>query len=248
MTVRSARCNDKDRWLKFKSEEDLCSNYKNITNMLTVEHNSVSGTSNICRLNKSCYLCTLWQLISGTDKKLGGIFCAWIDGFMNYRRLKFHLRQCLNIRSVQPTRFKVSQFIYFCKTLYMFQAVFPSIIRSSKLHIQRQVLVWQIPDAVCAVLSFWWWTEKNRLKHVERLREINKLWNVASCWLYSANILAMHGPMSVKKWCLNSFYLTGNTVRLRYKVTPVKFVDGTMRFHRHCKSYVIYCCTTVWRV
>ena len=28
---------------------------------------------------------------------------------------------------------------------------------------------------------------KNRLKHVERLTEINKLWNVASCWFYSAN-------------------------------------------------------------
>ena len=33
------------------------------------------------------------------------------------------------------------KFIYFCKTLYMFQAVFPSIIRSSKLHIQRHVFV-----------------------------------------------------------------------------------------------------------
>jgi len=31
--------------------------------------------------------------------------------------------------------------IYFCKTLYMFQTVFPSIISSSKLHIQRQVAV-----------------------------------------------------------------------------------------------------------
>jgi len=29
---------------------------------------------------------------------------------------------------------------------------------------------------------------KNRLKHVERLTEIKKLWNVASCWLYSANM------------------------------------------------------------
>ena len=45
------------------------------------------------------------------------------------------------VRRVQPTRCKVSQFIYFCKTLYMFQTVFPSIIRSSKLHIQRQVFV-----------------------------------------------------------------------------------------------------------
>ena len=30
---------------------------------------------------------------------------------------------------------------------------------------------------------------KNGPKHVERLREINKPWNVASCWLYSANII-----------------------------------------------------------
>ena len=39
---------------------------------------------------------------------------------------------------------------------------------------------------------------KNRLKHVERLTEINRLGNVASLWLYCANILAMHGPVSVK--------------------------------------------------
>jgi len=31
--------------------------------------------------------------------------------------------------------------LYFCKTLYMLQTVFPSIIRSSKLHIQNQVFV-----------------------------------------------------------------------------------------------------------
>jgi len=56
----------------------------------------------------------------------------------------------------------------------MFQTVFQSIIRSSKLHIHRQVFVRPIllPAASC------------RLKHVERLTEINKLKNVASCWLY----------------------------------------------------------------
>jgi len=71
-------------------------------------------------------------------------------------------------RRVQPTRCNVSQFIYFCKTLYMFQTVFSSIIRSSKLHIQRQVFVrpqFRAPDD----------GRKNRLKHVERLTEINKL-------------------------------------------------------------------------
>ena len=39
---------------------------------------------------------------------------------------------------------------------------------------------------------------KPRLKHVERLTEIKKFLNVASFWLYTANILAMHGPMNVK--------------------------------------------------
>ena len=39
---------------------------------------------------------------------------------------------------------------------------------------------------------------KNHLKHVERLTEIDKLRKVASCWLYSENILAMHGPKNVK--------------------------------------------------
>ena len=33
------------------------------------------------------------------------------------------------------------KFNYFCKTLYMFQTGFPSIIRSTKLHIQRRVFV-----------------------------------------------------------------------------------------------------------
>jgi len=42
---------------------------------------------------------------------------------------------------VQQKRCNVSQFIYFCKTFYTFQTVFPSIIRSSKMHIQRQVFV-----------------------------------------------------------------------------------------------------------
>ena len=32
---------------------------------------------------------------------------------------------------------------------------------------------------------------KTRLQHVQRLTEINKLWNAALCWLYAANILAM---------------------------------------------------------
>jgi hypothetical protein len=81
-------------------------------------------------------------------------------------------------------------------------------------------LVWQIPDAVCAVLSCWWWTE-SRLKHVERLTEINKLWNVATCWLYCANVLAMHGPTNVQFYelirrivCADKLYTLSSIRRL----------------------------------
>ena len=118
----------------------------------------------------------------------------------------------ISCRGVQPTRCKVSQSIYFCKTLYMFQTGFPSIISNSKLHMQLHVFVRPIllPAANLARLAagssiglyvqFWAPDDgrKNRLKHVQRLTEINKLWNVASCWLYCANILAMDGPMNVK--------------------------------------------------
>ena len=46
-------------------------------------------------------------------------------------------------------RFTIYLFLSFCKTPCMFQAVFPYKIRSSKLHIQRQVFVRPILTATC---------------------------------------------------------------------------------------------------
>jgi hypothetical protein len=50
--------------------------------------------------------------------------------------------------------------------------------------------VWQIPDAVdtgvCATDDGW----KYHLKHVEQFPDINKLCNVASCWIYIGILLA----------------------------------------------------------
>jgi len=47
---------------------------------------------------------------------------------------------------------------------------------------------------------------KTVCNRVEHLREINKLRNVASCWLYSGYILAIHGPMNVKgKVCFSGY-------------------------------------------
>ena len=91
-----------------------------------------------------------------------------------------------------------SVYLFLQDALHISDGVFPSIIMSSKLHIQPQVFVRPKHDAVCAVLSSWWWSEKTASKHVQRLTEINKLRNVASCWMYSENILEMHGPMNIK--------------------------------------------------
>ena len=105
------------------------------------------------------------------------------------------------IRRVQPTRWDIYQFIYFCKMLYMFQTVFSSIIRSSKLHTQRQVFVRPLllpaaslvrlaaGSSIGLTLYVQFWApddgRKTRLKHVEHLMETSKLRNVVSCWLYS---------------------------------------------------------------
>jgi len=95
----------------------------------------------------------------------------------------------------------------------MFQTGFPSVIRSSKLHIQRQVFFRPLllPAAslarlaagsstgltnACAVLNSLWCKEKP--SETCRASYRNKLWIVASCWLYSANILAIHGHMNGK--------------------------------------------------
>jgi hypothetical protein len=83
----------------------------------------------------------------------------------------------------------LSQIIYSCKTLYMFRTVFPSIIRSSKRHLQQRYMsnsccyllqsgmrrncssisspigagsssCLTYTVAVDAVLSSWWWTKR----------------------------------------------------------------------------------------
>jgi len=60
---------------------------------------------------------------------------------------------------VKPTRCSnVSNLFYFGMTVYMFRTVSPSIFRSSRLYIQQQAFVKQMPVAVCTVLNCWWWT------------------------------------------------------------------------------------------
>jgi len=79
----------------------------------------------------------------------------------------------------------------------MFRVVLPLIIRSAYNCIYRIWYlshrdVWQIPDAVdavvCAPDDGW----KYHPKHVEQFPDINKLCNVASCWIYIGTLLGAH--------------------------------------------------------
>jgi hypothetical protein len=78
--------------------------------------------------------------------------------------------------------------------LYMFQAVPPPIISSSKLYIQHWVLVKPLllPAPIVEELEVPDDGRRYRLKYVEYSTEINKLCNV-SCWLY----------LEIYLWCMD---------------------------------------------
>jgi hypothetical protein len=101
---------------------------------------------------------------------------------------------------------KFSRSIYFYKLLYMFQAIPPPIIRSTKLYIQRQVLsnkycclllswmgwrgasdsiVFKIPDSAREVLSSWWWAEEmpETCRAIYRNQYIKKTLHLVGCTL-----------------------------------------------------------------
>ena len=59
---------------------------------------------------------------------------------------------------------------------------------------------------------------------VQRLTEINKLWNVASCWLYSVNIFAIHGHMNVKSLIFRSLSMNPANYRQFQKDVTVSFL------------------------
>ena len=108
------------------------------------------------------------------------------------------------------------ELFYLGMTLYMFQTVFPSIIRSSRLYIQLSnrycsllaskqttVSVWQMPVAVCTVLNSWWWTERPSETCTASFQ--NKIiWYICtSSWFYYRNILRC-----TALWTSNTFVST----------------------------------------
>jgi len=108
-----------------------------------------------------------WEVVLRGGIMFDVIFTRW------YSYLLVFLNVCangvavahilLNTSVVKPTRCaSVSNLVYFGIALYMFRAVFQSIIRSSRLFIQQpnRYAVWHMPVAVCTVLNSWWWIER----------------------------------------------------------------------------------------
>jgi len=99
----------------------------------------------------------------------------------------------------------------------MIQKAFSSIIRSIKLHIQRQVLIRPLllPADKCLTLCVLFCSpddgRKNRLKYVERLTEINKFEKHYILLVYSEKTLVMHRPMNVKLKNITSYFLQFST-------------------------------------
>ena len=82
-------------------------------------------------------------------------------------------------------------------------------------------IVWQIPDAVdtvvCAPDDVW----KYHPKHVEQFPDINKICNVASCWIYIGLLLGAHCILHISRIRVNSllclhFYLNWNCFLVGY--------------------------------
>jgi hypothetical protein len=78
----------------------------------------------------------------------------------------------------------ITQFIYIWKLLYIFRVVLAPIIRSAYNCIYSIWYLSQIPDAVDTVVCAPDDGCKYHPKHVEQFPDINKVCNVASCWIY----------------------------------------------------------------
>jgi hypothetical protein len=77
---------------------------------------------------------------------------------------------------------------------------------------QIAVTVWQIPNAVdaivCAPDDGW----KYQPKHVEQFPDINKLCNFASCWIYIGILLGAHSILHISSIRVNYDSFSGPTI------------------------------------
>jgi len=75
-----------------------------------------------------------------------------LNNRQDFSNIKFHQ---INYTSYSKTNYmhQCIKFIYFRMTLYMFQTVFPSIIRSSRLYVQQPNSSISLTNACCCMYS-----------------------------------------------------------------------------------------------
>jgi hypothetical protein len=107
---------------------------------------------------------------------------------------------------------KKELFLNRCTPAYATQSTLKPVPTLPRLR-QIAVTVWQIPDAVdtvvCAPDDGW----NYHPKHVEQFPDINKLCNVASCWIYIGILLGAHPILHISRIKVN----LGNLSSFRWK-------------------------------
>jgi len=105
----------------------------------------------------------------------------------------------LGICRVQPTRCNVSQFYSFPQDTLHVSDSFCAHQELKTAHTASRICQ---TNTWCCMCSFELqrWKEKPSETCTASYTEINKILKCCIFWLYSANILVMHGPMNVKPW------------------------------------------------
>ena len=105
----------------------------------------------------------------------------YISNKMQLYTVYLYLETALHVSRRTSTHHQERIQLYLQLLLFVTPLLLPAaIVEELELH----YTVWQIPDAVdtvvCAHDDGWWY----HAKHVEQFPDINKLCNVASCWIY----------------------------------------------------------------
>ena len=153
------------------------------------------------------FIITIISIFFGFEYYLGHTLssCSGINSvYTDTRNIGLFLQQ--NQQDAQYLKF-----IYFGTTLYMFQTVSPSIVRSLRLYKQHQVYVIQVLWPLASkqpqnlfgmMLHVQYQTpddgRRDRPKHVERCSTINKF-EILCIWLILLQkYITMHGPTNAK--------------------------------------------------
>jgi hypothetical protein len=176
----------------------------------------MSGLTNFnplySELNPMCHLLILLGGLTFMGPCVVSIF-QYITNKMQRYTVYFYLETALHVSGGTSTHHQE------CIQLYLQHLVFltPLVLSNAIVEELEPVWVccgwrmWQTPDAVdtvvCTPDDGW----KYYPKHLEQFPDINKLCNVASCWIYIGILLGAHPILHISrikvKFCFNALYI-----------------------------------------